>query len=144
MTEKMDENLRALIGTRNGKLAVCTRKMNETRVLFDINPNVDVIRKSFAALKSAMHEFSEAHASAQSTGDHKDKDNTEWYEPKMKDFHIYVDVVEGWMKSESEPLKAHSPTETDQQNEIAPDDSVSKAGSKASKTSSYLLTVRTS
>ena len=79
------KQLEDLIASRRAKLGICTRRMNETKVLFDGHSSVEVISESIAALKCAMSVFKEAHASVQAllSQEEKEKDRTEWYEPKM-------------------------------------------------------------
>lgn len=118
-----EQSLKSLTATRGGKLGVCTRKMNETRALFDAHASVEIIDESVAALRSAMNELTEAHVSVQAlmSDEDKEKDRTEWYEPKVAVFKSFLHEVDLWKKSKSDP-----------QSEINPEDSVSKTGSKSS------------
>ena len=45
------KQLKELIAKRRAKLGICTRKMNETKVLFDGHSGVEIISESIAALK---------------------------------------------------------------------------------------------
>ncbi|KAL2102335.1 hypothetical protein ACEWY4_001503 [Coilia grayii] len=125
-TEQKDP--KALIATRSGKLGVCTRKLNETKALLESKfVNVLMVKDSIDALKTAMSEFGHAHAfvSAVLSEEEKEKDRIEWFEPKMSVFDNYVHDVEKWLHLKLDP-----------QINVAPEDSVSRAGSKASSISS--------
>ena len=125
-----EEKLKALTARRGGKLSVCTRRMNESKGLFDAGSSVVMIIESLAALKTAMDDFADAHGNAQAlmSDEEKDKDHAEWYEPKMTVFEDYIKRVEDWTRYALKPQRGTV--------EIAPEDSVSKAGSKASSVSS--------
>ena len=47
----IEQSMKTLILTRGGKLGVCTRKLNETRALFDAHACVEKIYESVAACK---------------------------------------------------------------------------------------------
>ena len=121
-----DQSLQALIKSRGGKLGVCTRKMNEIKILMDAHADDETINERFDELRRAMNEFYDAHVSAQAcmTEEEKEKDKTEWYEPKMAVFDTFCTEIDEWKKGKS-----------DTQPEINPEDSVSKTGSKTSKVS---------
>ena len=100
------KQLKDLIASRRATLGICTRKMKETKVLFDGHSGVEIICESIAALKCAMSGFKEAHASVQAlmSEEEKETDHTEWYEPKINDFESYVNHMDEWTHSKVETI----------------------------------------
>lgn len=92
-----EQSLKTLTTTGGWKLGVCTRKLNETRDLFDAHASVENTDES-AALRTAMNELSKAHFSVQAliSDEDKERDRTEWYEPKMAVFEGFVHEVDLW------------------------------------------------
>ena len=131
------KQLKDLIASRRARLGICTRKMKETKVIFDGHSGVEIICESIAALKCAMSGFKEAHASVQAlmSEEEKETDHTEWYEPKRNDFESYVNHMDEWTHSKVETQRLDLQTETALQSEITPGDSASRIGSKASSSS---------
>ena len=120
-------DLQALIKSRGGKLGVCTKKVNEMRTLMETHADDETINEKFDELRRAMNEFYDAHVSVQACmieEEEKEKDQTEWYEPKMAVFDSFCTEMNEWKEGQLET-----------QPQINPEDSASKAGSKTSKAS---------
>ena len=90
---------------------MCTKKCNETRALFDAHASVEKIYESVAALRSAMNELTKAHVSVQAlmSEEDKEKDRTEWYEPKVAVYESFLHEVDLWKKSKSDPQSEINP-----------------------------------
>lgn len=101
----IEQSLKTLTATCGGKLGLCTRKMNETRTLFDAQARIEMIDESVAALRTAMNELSEAHLSVQAllSDEDKEKDRTDWYAPKVAVFESFLHEVNIWKKFKSDP-----------------------------------------
>ena len=93
-----EELLHARISTRRGKLALCTRKMNELKVFLEEDVDLQKVNELFAVFIQTVNEFSDVHKLVQNllSEEEKETDNINWYEPKIENLHQFMNEVEAW------------------------------------------------
>ncbi|KAL0151450.1 hypothetical protein M9458_053236 [Cirrhinus mrigala] len=95
--------LNSRIASRRGKLGVCTRKMNEMKALLVEGGNVEQVDDAMTTFLSFIRDFKNVHNAVQEflTGEEKENDHVDWYEPRMTNFDYFIKEVEIWKKEQS-------------------------------------------
>ncbi len=94
--------LKSRIASRRGKLGVCTRKMNEIKVLLVEGGNVEQVDDCMATLLLFISDFKNVHKAVQEllAGEEKENDHADWYEPRIMNFDYFIKEVAIWKKEQ--------------------------------------------
>lgn len=109
-----EERFQSLSASRKGRLGACTRKMNEIKVLMETGGNVEKVDDSVALFQKTLDEFKETHVSVQTflSEEIKENERINWYEPKMSTFENFLQDVEKWKISETDPQSLIEPKDS--------------------------------